>query len=61
MDGGQEEFAIERAATRPSDRQETAAELWLRVVRTWLGALSYRPERRYMRGGPKAATTEARA
>jgi hypothetical protein len=61
MDGRQQDLATGHAAKRPSDRQETAAELWLRVVRTWLGALSYRPERRYMRGGPKAATTEARA
>jgi hypothetical protein len=47
-------IAGERAAGREGE-ETPGASLWLRQVRAWLDALSYQPERRYMRGESGAA------
>jgi hypothetical protein len=44
----------ERTAGHESEATP-GASLWLRQVRAWLEALSYQPERRYMRGESGAA------
>ncbi|PWS36990.1 hypothetical protein DFH01_08910 [Falsiroseomonas bella] len=50
MQGAWGTATVDRTGTSEPREEAPAASLWLRHVRSWLETLSYRPERRYMRG-----------
>jgi hypothetical protein len=59
MDGRLQETGTHHEAACHAEAQAPAPSLWLAQVRTWLDALNYRPERRYMRGQEKPVGSAA--